>query len=65
VDPHDYCPTCGDYYSVQCRCMISHRQCPKGHQWFRCKECRRSTVGPGSHSGDESANLCSFCKAKG
>ncbi len=64
----EYCPDCGEKYTVQCRCMMADRTCPNGHNWHHHQQPHsRGPLpyrGEGLHNGECSAELCELIETK-
>jgi hypothetical protein len=58
------CPVCQKLAIKGCRCQLGDSECPDGHQWFHCGNCRAPIVGQSLHSvGSRSQiNWCVKCK---
>lgn len=48
----DFCPVCGEKFTIQCKCPLSERTCPNKHTWFKCLKHKEIIVGKADHSKD-------------
>jgi hypothetical protein len=60
----DDCPTCGEPYAAQCRCLLRDRVCPNGHHWYQCRVCKVTVTGEADHA-DPKSGYCADCLAAG
>jgi hypothetical protein len=63
------CPTCGELYISQCRCLRGDRTCKNGHHWHSClaHNCLVKHASDHSKTGcscflkDEMISICMHC----